>query len=1104
MVHLAVTVRSTADLAVAVNAEFSSWAVTVARTCGHAEVIDAGFSNDATTADGSTPVLYARQALRTGSRACNYRPLAANDGRRISSKAIWTVAVGFMVADLADGIGATQALDLTRILAAVLRAGFIVLAVAVLPATNLAVTSTEAGFFWGAINVRETWLHTSAVDAFLTSSTVTFTSADETALLIDASIARRTVMVTQAYNRLTTASNSRISPEVCLAFASSSMAFGPTDSVQATLEMVAGVLAHRLTKTVGVASKMTRTVPVPVRTRVGVATALAVWISNEAVRADALVATGHIDALCRRVARVGITVVDLFTPNQGITCVTRAAVTNTLVILSHAASVDSAAIHTRVFAVKVWKAGFGYVAVFVFEALHLFAPFTLVVRVTNVEAIWTCTLGQMVVDNAHSPRCALEELTAILASAFTISFVKLANLVGVGAVSMVNALWLGNLLTASSAVGISSVALSARATTSVVERNAVCIGCAAETDANFSTFHHPNGVGNAGSRSRATSVVATFVVFSFDTAQHVLLVSDEAVLTLAFVRVLSWNAETVWPALVELASVETPLAARVVGPTNVCQPFAVFVNLALVLWPTSIYWVVRIALVVLQTVARWPVVVHPADCIGTTLFLFASVGALTVKAHFMRGAFVVRGAAFSDRLRWQASYAGIVRISLSTRGADALSLVTHTCTVSVWRTLLIDAHRHTFPEVCCIWSTNEIFPAVLVNLAFIRNVAATQQGITDEAWLANTSWSVIHRLANSTLSTTMAFTGIVTIVLAIEYSLADSNGRAIVVSVASLRLGVASGLTVVWVSNKVLATLADGYVILGSANTVLSAQGSGTALKATLDAVAVNGTNLVVPAVTARSTLWNGRAALSKVIGKTFEARPAFTSGLVVYRDAIGIRPTASVPARIGAVPDATTRQQAYVRVGTVVVVLTQVSHASPPQVVGISSKSWETFASCQVIHGNAVCIRPTFIIETKFDAVLDSNRSDFANLIPLAVEVAVATVTRYGRAALREITWIAVVTFSTLADRPVKPANAVRIGAAAGLDASSGAVLDASRIGKAAVALCTIGILETDIEQRLTASDTVVRVSQEGLSADACWNVLLSHTPSVWTASMP
>lgn len=120
LVHLAVTVRSTADLTVAVNAELSSWAVTVTGACRHAEVIDTGFSNDATTAHGSTPVLYARQALGTGSRARNHWPLAANDRCRISSKAIRTVAVGFVVADFADGIGATQALDLARILAAVL------------------------------------------------------------------------------------------------------------------------------------------------------------------------------------------------------------------------------------------------------------------------------------------------------------------------------------------------------------------------------------------------------------------------------------------------------------------------------------------------------------------------------------------------------------------------------------------------------------------------------------------------------------------------------------------------------------------------------------------------------------------------------------------------------------------------------------------------------------------------------------------------------------------------------------------------------------------------------------------------------------------------
>lgn len=540
-------------------------------------------------------------------------------------------------------------------------------------------------------------------------------------------------------------------------------------------------------------------------------------------------------------------------------------------------------------------------------------------------------------------------------------------------------------------------------------------------------------------------MVATFVVFSFDTAEHILLVPNEAVSALALVRVLSWNTETVWTTLVELASVKTSLAARIVSPTYISQPFAVVINLALILWPTSVYWVVGVTLVVLQTVARWPVVVHTADCIGATLFSFASISALAVNAHLVRGAFVIRGATFSNRLSWQASYVRIVRVSLCTRGAAALSLVTHTRTVSIRRTLLVDTHRNAFPEVCRVWSANEIFPAVLVNLTFIRNVAATQQRITNKAWLANASWSVIHCLTNSTLSTTVAFTGIVTIILAIKYSLADSNGRAIVVSVATFRLGVASSLAIVWVSNEVLATLADGYVILSPADAVLSAQCGSAAWKTTLDSIAVNSTNLVISAVTARSALWNRGAALSNVIGETFKPRPAFAGGLVMYGDAISIGPTAPVPAWIGAVPDTDSSQQTHGRVGTIIVVLTQVPHASSSQVVGISGKSREAFASCQMVHGNAVCIRSTFVIKTEFNAVLDSHSSDLANLVALAVVVAVATVTGYGCAALQEITGVSIVTFSAFTDRPVKPANAVCIGATASLDAGSGTVLNTS-----------------------------------------------------------
>lgn len=172
------------------------------------------------------------------------------------------------------------------------------LAVTVLSAANLAVTSTEACFFRRTIRVGEARLDTSAVGAFFAGGTVAFSGADKTALLVHTSITRRAVMVTQADNRLTTASHSWISPEVRLAFTSGCVAFGPAGGVQATLEMVAGVLAHWLTETVRVAGEVTRAVPIPVRTRVGMPTALAVWIPNEAICTDALVSTGHVDALC--------------------------------------------------------------------------------------------------------------------------------------------------------------------------------------------------------------------------------------------------------------------------------------------------------------------------------------------------------------------------------------------------------------------------------------------------------------------------------------------------------------------------------------------------------------------------------------------------------------------------------------------------------------------------------------------------------------------------------------------------------------------------------------------------------------------------------------
>lgn len=226
---------------------------------------------------------------------------------------------------------------------------------------------------------------------------------------------------------------------------------------------------------------------------------------------------------------------NFFTPNQGVTSVSRTAVADALVVLSHAAGIDSTAIHARIFTVEIREAGLRDVAVFVFETFHLFAAFPLVVRVANVEAIWTCALGKVVVDNAHSSGCTFEELAAVLAPSLSIRFIKLADFIGVWTVSMINALWFWDLLATPSAVRVSGKTFSARTTAPVVERNAVCIGRTAEADANFSTLHYANSVGNAGRCCWAAGVVATLIVLSFNATKNILLVPNKAVSTLAFI-----------------------------------------------------------------------------------------------------------------------------------------------------------------------------------------------------------------------------------------------------------------------------------------------------------------------------------------------------------------------------------------------------------------------------------------------------------------------------------------------------------------------------------------------------------------------------------------
>lgn len=234
------------------DTQFSSWTFTVPRAGSHAEVLHAGLSDDAATAGGSATVLDAGQPFGARTRAGHHRPLAADDGRWVARETIGTEAVGLVVAHFADGVRSTEALDLARILAPVLGTCLVQLTVAVFPAAHLAVARTEASLLGGTVRMGEAGVHAAAVDALLARGTVALTCAHQAALLVNTGISRRTVVVTQADDRLAAAALCRVTTKMGLALASGSMSLCTADGVGATLEMVAGILAHGLSHAVRV------------------------------------------------------------------------------------------------------------------------------------------------------------------------------------------------------------------------------------------------------------------------------------------------------------------------------------------------------------------------------------------------------------------------------------------------------------------------------------------------------------------------------------------------------------------------------------------------------------------------------------------------------------------------------------------------------------------------------------------------------------------------------------------------------------------------------------------------------------------------------------
>lgn len=1009
-----------------------------------------------------------------------------------------------MVADLADGVGPAQALDLAGVLAAVLRAGLLQLAVRVLPAAHLAVACTQAGLLRGAVRVGVAGVDAAAVDALLARGAVAFPRAHQAALLVYAGVAGRAVVVAQADHRLAAATLGRVAAEVGLALAGSCVALGAADGVGAALKVVAGVLAHGLAEPVRVAGQVARTVPVAVGTRVGVAAALAVGVADEAVLADALVATWHVDAAGRGVARVRVAVVDLLAAHECIARVARSAVADALVVLGHAGRVDAAAVHTRVLTVEVGEAGLGDVAVLILEALHLLAPLSLVVGVTDVQTVGTGALWEVVVHHADRTGRALEKLAAVLAPALSVRLVELAHFVGMWAVRVVDALGLWDLAAPVPAVGVSRVALPARATSPVVECDAVCVRSAAEADADFSALHHPDGVGNAGGRGGAAGVIGALVALALDAAEHILPVPDEAVPTLALVRVLPRDTVAVGSALVELAGIEAPLAARVVRAADVGNPLAVVIHLALVLGPATVDRVVRVSLEVLQAMAAGTMVERPADGVRTALLLLARVDAFSsLNADLVRRALVVGSAAFGDRLGREAGDVRVIGITLSAGRAAALRLVVDADAKGVGCTLLIHADGHALPEPGGVGATDEVFPAVHVNLALVWYVAPPDQRVSHETGFAAARWPVVHSLADGPLRAVVALAGVVAVVLAVERPLAHCDGGAVVVSVAAFRLDLTPGRPVVWVAHERLSATALGDVVLRSTDGVLSAKRGCATDETTSDPVVIDAADLIVPAVAVAPALRSRRAALPNVVGDAFEPDPALARSPVVGRDAVCVWPATSIPAGIRAVLDAVSRQQADGGVGAVIVVLAQVPHAAPPEVMRVAREPGQTLAGRQVVHSDAVGVGPALVVQAELDAVLDAHLRQLAHLVALTVNVAVAPVERDGRAAAGKVAGVAVVSLPALADGFVHPANAMRVGSAPSLAASPRAVLDPARVGEAAVALWAVCVVEALVEEWLAAPDSVVGVSKEGVAADTRRQVPLAKAAGVGAARM-
>lgn len=184
-------------------------------------------------------------------------------------------------------------------------------------------------------------------------------------------------------------------------------------------------------------------------------------------------------------------------------------------------------------------------------------------------------------------------------------------------------------------------------------------------------------------------------------------------------------------------------------------------------------------------------------------------------------------------------------------------------------------------------------------------MTSSDKGVPNQARFAAADWPVVHCLADSSLGAAMAFTSIIAVILSIKGSSTHCNGGAVVVSVASFRLALATCFTVVRIAHEGVSAATFGDMILRPANTVLSAQSGCATHEAASNAVVVNAADLIISTIAIAATFWSWCAALTAVVGDALKANPAFAGRPVVGCDAVCIGATPPVQTGVRAILDA-------------------------------------------------------------------------------------------------------------------------------------------------------------------------------------------------------